>query len=339
MATSGEPKQPEEQELSLDDLANKPQPDAKWTREHENILAEWADKANVFRWLHAKAQQHFNTMNMWFTIPVIVMSTLTGTANFATEKIPEDARGYFGMGVGAVNIFAGILTTVAQFLKISELNEAHRVASLSWDKFYRNIKVELAKRPEERSNVITMIKICKEEYDRLSEIAPPIDDVFIQQFSASFSDGVDKIKGPVDEENLSQKAKDYLNLVKPEICNSMKSVRESVYVAPPADAAAAARAGARLKKVLAIKKEQQTADFESKVKSCIVAFKERVGRQPTGDEISRELDMYDKLAEIDAFIKVREQLEDDAADENDVSQTNVVLSMRKRNSAGNLNNV
>ena len=119
----------------------------------------------------------------------------------------------------------------------------------------------------------------------------------------------------------------------------MKSVRESVYIAPPADAAAAARAGARLKKVLAIKKEQQTADFESKVKSCIVAFKERVGRQPTGDEISRELDMYDKLAEIDAFIKVREQLEDDAADENDVSQTNVVLSMRKRNSAGNLNNV
>ena len=139
MATSGEPKQPEEQELSLDDLANKPQPDAKWTREHENILAEWADKANVFRWLHAKAQQHFNTMNMWFTIPVIVMSTLTGTANFATEKIPEDARGYF-YGSWTVNIFAGILTTVAQFLKISELNEAHRVV-LSWDKFYRNIKV------------------------------------------------------------------------------------------------------------------------------------------------------------------------------------------------------
>ena len=61
---------------------------------------------------------------MWFTIPVIIMST-TGTANFAQERLPEDYRSYAAMGIGAVNIFAGILTTIAQFLKIGELNEAH----------------------------------------------------------------------------------------------------------------------------------------------------------------------------------------------------------------------
>ena len=54
------------------------------------------------------------------------------------------------MAIGAVNIFAGILTTIAQFLKIGELNEAHRVASIAWDKFYRNTKVELAKSPAEK---------------------------------------------------------------------------------------------------------------------------------------------------------------------------------------------
>ena len=29
-------------------------------------------------------------MNTWFTIPVIIMSTLTGTANFAQDKFPDN---------------------------------------------------------------------------------------------------------------------------------------------------------------------------------------------------------------------------------------------------------
>ena len=117
----------------------------QWTSEHEEILIDWADKAMCFRWLHAKSNQKYSCMNAWFTIPVIVMSTLTGTANFATNRFEENARTTAAMLIGGVNIVAGILTTVQQFLKITELNEAHRVASISWDKFYRNIKVELAK--------------------------------------------------------------------------------------------------------------------------------------------------------------------------------------------------
>ena len=52
------------------------------------------------------------------------MSTLTGT-NFAQDRFPESVRPSFSSVVGSVNILAGILTTVQQFLKISEYNEAH----------------------------------------------------------------------------------------------------------------------------------------------------------------------------------------------------------------------
>ena len=69
----------------------------------------------------------------------------TSMIDFILKTIPEDIKPIAQMGIGAVNIFAGILTTIAQFLKIGELNEAHRVSSISWDKFYRNIKVELSK--------------------------------------------------------------------------------------------------------------------------------------------------------------------------------------------------
>ena len=50
------------------------------------------------------------------------MSTLTGTANFALERIPEEYQDTCSIAIGSVNILAGIITTVAQFLKLNELS-------------------------------------------------------------------------------------------------------------------------------------------------------------------------------------------------------------------------
>ena len=158
-----------------------------WTEDHENILVEWADKAMCYRWLHGRSHQHYKKANAWYTIPVIIMSTLTGTANFAQDKFTGPTKEYVVVAIGAVNIIAGIITTIQQFLKISELNEAHRVSSLSWDKFYRNIKVELAKAPPERTPVIQMLKASKEEFDRLMETSPSISTKVTEEFKKEFS--------------------------------------------------------------------------------------------------------------------------------------------------------
>ena len=50
-----------------------------------------------------------------FTIPVIIMSTLTGTANFAQERVPENYQAIYSIIIGSINIFAGIITTIQQF--------------------------------------------------------------------------------------------------------------------------------------------------------------------------------------------------------------------------------
>lgn len=172
-----------------------------WKEEEENILKEWADKAKCFEWMHQKTHNIYKKKNGWFTIPVIIISTITGTANFAQERIPEDYIGYYVMSIGSFNIFAGILTTIYQFLKISELNEANRVAYLSWGKFYRNIKTELAKHPLDRMSPRELLKISKEEFDRLVEISPPIPQNIIDDFNK-------KIDG-----NISN------GLSKPEMCD------------------------------------------------------------------------------------------------------------------------
>ena len=188
-------------------ISNKPQ--IEWTPEHEKILIEWADKAMCYRWLHSKANAMFSSLNAWYTIPVIIISTLTGTANFAQERVPLAYQSFFVMIVGAFNITAGIITTIQQFLKITQLNEAHRVSSIAWDKFYRNIKIELAKHPNERIDVKQMIKMSKEEFDRLMETSPNIPEKILEQFKDNFN-----------KEAVFDK------IVKPEVCDILIPTNE-----------------------------------------------------------------------------------------------------------------
>ncbi len=89
---------------------------AEWTLEHEQILVEWADKAMCYRWLYSRSNAMYSSLNTWYTIPVIIISTLTGTANFAQERVPLEYRNFFTMIVGGFNILAGIITTIQQFL-------------------------------------------------------------------------------------------------------------------------------------------------------------------------------------------------------------------------------
>jgi len=170
----------------------------QWTVEHERILAEWADKSMCYRWMHSRSTSLYSYLNACYTIPCIIISTLAGTANFAQQRVPVAYQPMFTMMVGGINIIGGIISTIQQFLKITQLNEAHRVSSISWDKFYRNIKIELAKHPQERMHVSHMLKMSKEEFDRLMETSPVIPDKIISEFKTAFkhNDEFAKISKP-----------------------------------------------------------------------------------------------------------------------------------------------
>ena len=200
-----------------------------WSQQHENILIDWADKATCYKWLHEKTHREFSRKNRWFTIPVIIMSTFTGTANFAQERIPPEYVNVFTMGIGTISLVAGIITTIQQFLKISELCESHRVSSISWGKFNRNLKIELAKSPIERTPVTQLIKTSKEEYDRLIETSQSIPNHIILLFKETFSGGEIGYDKNGNKLPLTSKQQLYEELTKPEICDSLESVINIIY--------------------------------------------------------------------------------------------------------------
>lgn len=162
-------------------------------------MADWADIAGCYKWLNERAEKIFSRSNMMITIPVIILSTLTGTANFAVSSfIPEgseELKKYVSAGIGGISIFAGILTTLGNFFQYAQKSEAHRVASIAWGKFQRQVTVELAIHPDERIEAMDFLKICRQDLDRLIEQSPPIPDPVIVSFEKEFK-GIPNLKVP-----------------------------------------------------------------------------------------------------------------------------------------------
>jgi hypothetical protein len=242
----------------------------EWSPENEMIMVEWCDVAQCYKWLNSRSHQKYSTMNAWFTIPAIVLSTISGTASFAQTSLPTDYQVYSPMAIGAINIFIGVLTTVHQYLKIAELNEAHRVSSISWDKFARNIRIELAKKPDERMDAGHFLKLNRQEFDRLMETSPTVNDDIIKEFNQKFQ----------GKEGTIQR-KRFEDLKKPDICDTIISANET-----------------RHKWYLDLEKPEDTTNYD--LNNAEEALKQK-------DQMIFE--QQQKLKEKESVIKARRELE------------------------------
>jgi hypothetical protein len=132
---------------------------------------------------------------MLYTLPIIVLGTITGTANFAQTTFPKDIQPFAPSVIGALNLFSAILTTVAQFLKVAELMESHRVSYINYGKLARHIKLEINLPVSERTHHgANMIDICGAEYDRLIEQCPPVPKDIMKKFVNEFPEGTEDKK-------------------------------------------------------------------------------------------------------------------------------------------------
>ncbi len=174
--------------MTLDDATSSSGSAPKyWHTQHEQILKGWGESAACYRYLHYKAYVKYKKLSFRFTLPIIVLSTLTGTANFAQESFPTSIRPLVPAGIGALNLCAAILTTVQQFLKVNELMESHRVSYIHYGKLARTIRLELTLPVTERGHDgNSMVSICRTEYDRLIEQSPPVPADIIARFDKKF---------------------------------------------------------------------------------------------------------------------------------------------------------
>ncbi len=161
----------------------------EWHGQQQLLLKNWAEICSSYRWLHNQSYALYKKKNFKFMIPIIVISTVTGTANFAQSSFPPSIASFAPSLIGLLNLFAALMTTVYQYLKISELLEAHRQASINFGKLSRNITVELNLPVKDRTNSgVDFVKLCRADLDRLIEQSPYIEMNILDLYQLKFGE-------------------------------------------------------------------------------------------------------------------------------------------------------
>ena len=169
-----------------------------WTKELETLIADWADKAACYRWMHEKTSIKFAGRDRYFNIPVIVLSGITAGANFALGSIfdPSEVENkkWAQLGLGGASLVTGIIQTLMNFYRYAQLSEAHRVAGVSWGKFNRLLCIEMNLHPDERMEAFNFLKMFRTELDRLIEQSPEIPEKVVKDFNSVFKSTSDVVK-------------------------------------------------------------------------------------------------------------------------------------------------
>ena len=187
-----------------------------WNVALEKLLAEEGEKALGLAWLHNQCEQYYGARSNWISIPVIVLSTLSGTASASSTTFFADNMKMGSLGIGAISILCGVLNTVNSYFAYAKRTEAHRIADIQFNKVYRFIATEMTLPRLERIRARDMLKIVREQVERLAETSPPIPEFIVEKFKKNFR-------------------KDYKDIAQPDITNGLRRIRinQTGVVSPP----------------------------------------------------------------------------------------------------------
>jgi len=169
--------------------------EVSWNSQLERIISEEGERCLCFSWLHSKSEKKFSALNTYISIPVIIMSTVAGSASIGAQSLFQGSQ-LANFFIGGVSLSVGVLNTISSFFAWAKRTESHRISAVNYQKIYRFILIELALPRAERMAAKDMLKVVRDQCDRLQETSPQIPDTVIREFKARFGDTTPDVKKP-----------------------------------------------------------------------------------------------------------------------------------------------
>jgi hypothetical protein len=173
-----------------------------WSTQLENLLALEGERCLGLSKLHKRCEDLASAKNNIIQIPVIILSTLCGTASVGTSSL-------FGGSpiaptvIGLVSIGVGILNTVGSYFAFAKKSEAHRIAHLQYSKLFSQLNIELSLPRVERSSVDVVLGNMRDTMERLAEVTPSVPEEIIAEFNKKY-DSYKDIGMPIEANGLSK---------------------------------------------------------------------------------------------------------------------------------------
>jgi hypothetical protein len=167
----------------------------RWNSQIERIIAEEGERALCYSWLHSKAEKMFSSYNNYIALPTIVLSTIAGTASIGSQTLFSDPKAS-SVGIGAISLAVGIFNTISTHFGWAKRAEAHRITGVTYSKIHRFIVIELSLPRDERMGAQDMLKVVREQLDRLQETSPQVPDAIITLFKKTFGSTTPDLSKP-----------------------------------------------------------------------------------------------------------------------------------------------
>lgn len=157
-----------------------------------DILKAWKERAEDASVMHTEAFVWRRFVGRCMMIPSIVLSSVSGLANLATgtvenvieqgdaceETAPKNTLTLvMPFILGGISVASAIISAVYSYLKIGEVVERHNQAAYMYDKFARELEVEIALDQtsiKTYSHTGNLLKECQDMYDSIAEREPNI---------------------------------------------------------------------------------------------------------------------------------------------------------------------
>ena len=156
----------------------------QWTPQQEQLLVTWAEKASGYAWLHNRSVNYFKHRNLYISIPASIFGYIAGTATLLTDNLNNHSmiKGFIGVS----GIIAGLLTNFQEIFTFKEESEKHKISSLRFLSFFREISCELSIDPMHRNVPTDFITMKRLEFDKMLEQSPNIPQSIADLFNAKF---------------------------------------------------------------------------------------------------------------------------------------------------------
>jgi len=187
------------------------------------ILKGWELETNTYHLLHEKSTEYYSRLNFYFMIPIIILSSSTGTLGLLnageTQYAIINGVNIISIFIGSFGFITAILTTIHNFLNIQKLEANHNNHAIEYSKISKEIKLHIYLSETDvkvYSNIAEYIKQCKQKIDKLIESAPTIPshveislDSKIKEIRQNHSDEIDELITLVTRNNNDTICKDW----------------------------------------------------------------------------------------------------------------------------------
>jgi hypothetical protein len=123
---------------------------------------------------HYEAGRTFEKRHFWLGVPAVVISTIVGTAVFASlaEFAQDESLLWMKIVVGLLSVIAAVLVSLQTFLRYSEQAESHKTAGAKYAHLKHRLELLATMPPESDEALKEELNSIEAEWEKVREESP-----------------------------------------------------------------------------------------------------------------------------------------------------------------------